>query len=73
MTEPAIYRIALTVALTELDKIAGASIPDCPPHYAGDELAWAQRHVANLRQRAEVARDGIRAALNGGFSDDSNN
>jgi hypothetical protein len=38
-----------------LDEIDGAHIPDCPAHFAGDELEWAQRHVARLRQIARAA------------------
>lgn len=54
---------ALKQALDCLSEIAGAHIPDCPAHYAGEELAWAQRHVGCLRQKAEIARDGIAAAI----------
>ena len=54
---------ALKQALDCLSEIAGAHIPDCPAHYAGEELAWAQRHVGSLRLKAEIARDGIAAAI----------
>lgn len=54
---------ALKQALDCLSEIAAAHIPDCPAHYAGDELSWAQRHVGSLRHKAEIARDGIAAAI----------
>lgn len=57
---------ALDLALASLAEIASSYIPDCPAHYAGDELAWAQRHVGNLRRKAEIAHDGIAAAIRSG-------
>lgn len=54
---------ALKQALDCLSEIAAAHIPDCPAHYAGDELSWVQRHVGSLRLKAEIARDGIAAAI----------
>lgn len=53
----------LDKALEALDAISANHIPDCPPHYTGDELAWAQRYVADLRRKAELMANGIRAAL----------
>jgi len=41
--------------LAALRKIDEAHIPDCPAHFAGDELEWAQRHVARLRGIARAA------------------
>lgn len=58
-----LQRVALEQALNSLAEIASSHIPDCPAHYAGEELAWAQRHVGCLRQKAEIARDGIAAAI----------
>lgn len=55
--------LALEQALNSLAEIASSSIPDCPSYYSGDELAWAQRHVSALRHKAEIARDGIAAAI----------
>lgn len=54
---------ALKQALDTLAEIAAAHIPDCPAHYAGEELAWAQRHVGSLRHKAEIARNGIADAI----------
>lgn len=54
---------ALQQALNSLAEIASSHIPDCPAHYAGEELAWAQRHVGSLRHKAEIARNGIAAAI----------
>lgn len=54
---------ALDRALQALDEISNSHIPDCPAHYAGDELSWAQRHVATLRRMASAASGGIEAAL----------
>ena len=62
-TSAALLQRALEQALNSLAEIAAAHIPDCPAHYAGDELSWAQRHVGCLRQKAEIARDGIAAAI----------
>lgn len=56
-------RAALDQAIASLDEIAESHIPDCPSHYGGNELAWAQRHVAHLRRKAEIVRDGIKATL----------
>lgn len=53
-------------ALKCLGEIAASHIPDCPAAYAYDELAWAQRHVAHLRRKAEICRDGIAAAIRAG-------
>lgn len=38
-----------------LEEIAGSSIPDQPASASGDELSWAQRHVARLRGIAAKA------------------
>lgn len=62
-TSAALLQRALEQALNSLAEIAAAHIPDCPAHYAGDELSWAQRHIGSLRHKAEIARDGIAAAI----------
>lgn len=65
-TSAALLQRALEQALNSLAEIAAAHIPDCPAHYAGDELSWAQRHIGSLRHKAEIARDGIAAAIRTG-------
>lgn len=38
-----------------LQAISDYHIPDCPSHFAGDEVAWAQRQHAYLRSLARAA------------------
>ena len=44
-----------------LRTISEASIPDQPETAPGDELAWAQRHVASLRRIAFTAIEQVSA------------
>ena len=48
--------------LAALKAIADYHIPDCPTHFTGDELAWAQRQHGHLRR---LARDAIAKATGG--------
>jgi hypothetical protein len=41
--------------LAALKAIADYHIPDCPTHFTGDELAWAQRQHGHLRGLARAA------------------
>ena len=45
---------AMSVLREGLAFIRDAHIPDQPAAAAGDELAWAQRHVAKLRSEARA-------------------
>jgi len=45
---------ALSVLREGLAFIRDAHIPDQPADAAGDELVWAQRHVAKLRSEARA-------------------
>mgnify|MGYP003382873307 CR=1 FL=1 len=49
-------------ALEALETIASLHIPDMPAHFGGDELEWAQRHVASLRRIATEALTRIKEA-----------
>ena len=43
---------AIDTMLAALNEIAASGIPDQPASAAGDDLAWAQQHVARLRRIA---------------------